>query len=390
MNEQSLAKTLAEFGGAFHDKKVWVSGHTGFKGSWLTQWLVALGADVRGYALEPDTRPALFDQLDLASRMDHEIGDVRNFENVEKSIRDFRPDFVLHLAAQPLVRRSYLLPRETYETNVMGTINVLEAVRLYVDSGEAPPRLPVVVVTTDKVYENLETGHSYSETDRLGGHDPYSSSKAVVEMVVDSYRKSFFQQGPVRLASARAGNVIGGGDWAEDRIVPDCVRALSQSRPIPVRNKASTRPWQHVLEPLSGYLWLAACLSNPGLSRHQDQLAGAFNLGPPLSSNRTVVDVVGEFLKHWPGQWEDKSDPSAPHEANLLNLATEKAHDLLKWASVWPFEKTIQATADWYRKANAEDVQALTTAQIADYTADAASAGLLWAVNLESHGNRKT
>jgi CDP-glucose 4,6-dehydratase len=381
MNKQRAVDFPNTLGSVFHQKRVWISGHTGFKGSWLTQWLLNLGADVHGYALAPDTTPALFDQLGLAARMRHEIGEIRDAPSVEKSVRSFRPDFVFHLAAQPLVRRSYRLPLETYETNVMGTAYLLEAARAYAESGEAPQCLPVVIVTTDKVYENLETGRSYSETDRLGGHDPYSSSKAVAEMIVDSYRKSFFQKGPVRLATARAGNVIGGGDWADDRIVPDCIRALSADRSIPVRNKASTRPWQHVLEPLSGYLWLAACLAKPGLARNSDRLVEAFNFGPPLASNRTVADVVQEIMKHWPGTWEDKSDPAALHEANLLNLATDKAAQILQWSSVWAFEKTIQATVEWYQKARDQNVQDLTNSQIAEYAAGAGRAGLPWAQN---------
>lgn len=210
MTQQPTTNNQQPFGGAFRRKRVWISGHTGFKGSWLTQWLLELGAEVNGYALKPDTRPALFEQLKLARQVEHEINDIRDAGKVEKSIRSFRPDFIFHLAAQPLVRRSYALPVETYETNVMGTVHVLEAVRKYSASLNAPNVLPVVVVTTDKVYENLENGRRYREGDRLGGRDPYSSSKAMAEQVVTSYRQSFFQEGPVRLVSARAGNVIGG------------------------------------------------------------------------------------------------------------------------------------------------------------------------------------
>jgi len=245
------------FAEAFRNKTVWLSGHTGFKGAWLAQWLLELGANVHGFALEPATEPALFDQLGLAKRLHHQIADIRDPAAVRESVKKSQPDFVFHLAAQPPVRLSYEQPLETYATNVMGTAHVLEALRAL----DKP--CAAVLITTDKCYENREWLHSYREEDPLGGYDPYSSSKAAAEIAISAWRRSFFKKHPVKIASARAGNVIGGGDWALDRIVPDCIRALQKKQPIAVRNPNATRPWQHVLEPLSGYLWLAARLYQP-------------------------------------------------------------------------------------------------------------------------------
>ena len=342
---------------AFCSKRVWLSGHTGFKGSWLSEWLLQLGAVVHGYALAPDTTPALFDQLDLAGRMEHEVADIRDGEAVRQSIRSFSPDFVIHMAAQPLVRRSYAIPVETYETNVMGTINVLEALRDFSSSCSA------VIVTTDKCYENHESGRAYEETDPLGGHDPYSSSKAMAEIATSAYRDSYFRNHPVRVASARAGNVIGGGDWAEDRIVPDAMRALNQGDRIRVRNPKAIRPWQHVLEPLGGYLTLAAGLAC------DSSLDTAFNFGPGPDSNRTVADVVTEILKNRQGSWEDASDPEALHEAKLLNLSISKAEQLLGWKPRWGFGETIKRTVSWYDQVHWKSIAPLeiTKQQIEEY-----------------------
>lgn len=312
----------------------------------------------------------------MASRLRHLIGDVRDLEAVCKVVGETEPDFIFHLAAQPLVRLSYDQPADTYSTNVMGTVNVLEAVR------QAGRPCVVIAITTDKCYENKEWVYSYREEDPMGGYDPYSSSKGAAELVIASYRRSFFSapDSPIRLASARAGNVIGGGDWATDRIVPDCIRSLQRGEAIPVRNKVATRPWQHVLEPISGYLWLGACLANPQLSAFNSQLPSAFNFGPALSSNRTVADLVQEILKHWPGRWDDKSDPKAVHEAKLLNLATDKAYHFLNWAPVWSFSETIAQTANWYLRADsaANDIRQLTTGQIQAYTQAAQALGLRW------------
>jgi CDP-glucose 4,6-dehydratase len=367
------------FSGVFRGRRVLVTGHTGFKGAWLSQWLLDLGANVSGIALPPNTTPSLFQQLGLETRLDHHIQDIRNPGALAALIREMKPDFIFHLAAQPLVRLSYEQPVETWEANVLGTIHVLEALRLLDHACAA------VFVTTDKCYENREWLHAYRESDPLGGHDPYSSSKAATEMAISAWRRSFFAAaGPVRIASARAGNVIGGGDWALDRIVPDAMRALERGEVIPVRNKTATRPWQHVLEPLGGYLWLAALLAQPALfgpaAPDPAKFRTAFNFGPRLESNRTVARLIEEILKHRPGQWEDRSDPNAPHEASLLNLSIEKAFHLLHWSPVWEFEETIARTVEWYTRVEQSDAPlALTTSQIADYTSAARAAGIAWA-----------
>ena len=415
MNQQqtTLSQQLTK---AFSGKKVFVTGHTGFKGSWLSEWLLGMGAIVHGYALAPDTKPSLFEQLGLSERMEHEIADIRDGETVRKSIHAFQPDFIFHLAAQPLVRRSYAIPVETYETNVMGTISVLEALRSYAagsslqvgrseSSNQKPStnnqqQIVAIIVTTDKCYENHESGRAYEESDPLGGHDPYSSSKAMAEIATAAYRNSYFQTGPVRIASARAGNVIGGGDWAEDRIVPDAMRALDRGEKIAVRNPNAVRPWQHVLEPLSGYLLLAARIAasrvedeslssssesgaststgkleldpSGAYSTGQLQLASlcdALNFGPGPDSNRTVSDLVDEVLKTRQGGWTDASQPGALHEATLLNLSIEKAERLLGWKPKWDFEETIAKTVSWYARVNAGTVTPLeiTRTQIAEY-----------------------
>jgi CDP-glucose 4,6-dehydratase len=370
-------------------KTVWLSGHTGFKGSWLAHWLRRLGAEVHGFALPPATTPALFDQLGLARRLQHQIGDLRDGAAVRESIRAAQPDFIFHLAAQAILRVSYDQPVETWTTNALGTIHVLEGLR-----GLTKP-CAAVLVTTDKCYENREWVLGYREEDPLGGYDPYSSSKAGAELAIASWRRSFFAGHPVRLASARAGNVIGGGDWAKDRLVPDCIRALQQGRAIPVRNPGATRPWQHALEPLSGYLWLAAVLSQPVLRPYDSDLfASAFNFGPGLESNRTVAELVAEVLKHWPGQWEHKNERGALHEAQLLKLATDKAFHLLGWRPVWDFEQTVAATVAWYRQASgapgadaaAPSLSELASLQILEYETAARRAGLPWAALAGSGG----
>jgi CDP-glucose 4,6-dehydratase len=362
---------------SYRGKTAWVTGHTGFKGSWLTAWLLELGARVRGFALPPPTTPAMFDQLGLASRIHHELGDIRDFAVVQRSLASAQPDFVFHLAAQPLVRLSYEQPLETYAINTLGTVHVLEALR----SLRKP--CAAVFITTDKCYQNEEWIHGYRENDPLGGDDPYSSSKAAAELAIASWRKSFFPAAhPVKVASARAGNVIGGGDWAMDRIVPDCVRALTAGGAIPVRNPVATRPWQHVLESLSGYLWLAACLAKPELaSGPSAPLAAAFNFGPSHESHRTVAELIAEVLKHWPGRWEDRSEPEALHEAKLLQLANDKAHALLGWAPAWTFATAVEQTVRWYREAASrpQSAPALTTRQIELYCVAATQAGLRWA-----------
>ena len=337
---------------AFWDgKRVLVTGHTGFKGSWLSMWLLHLGANVVGLSLEPETQPSLFKQLQLEVDLEHHIGDIRDASLVQHLVQQTCPDIVFHLAAQPLVKRSYVQPVSTWQTNVMGTIHVLEALK-----GCTHP-CASVLITTDKCYENREWEYGYRENDALGGHDPYSSSKAAAELAIASWRRSFFEpsQSGVVIASARAGNVIGGGDWAEDRIVPDAMRALARQQPIPVRNPHATRPWQHVLEPLGGYLKLAQRLYKQlteADTAPSQPLCGAFNFGPALTSNRLVRELVEQVLSHWPGEWLDQSDPHAVHEAKLLNLVIDKAFHTLKWQPVWNFEQTVKETVHWYREAD--------------------------------------
>ena len=346
--------------GFWQGRRVWLTGHTGFKGSWLALWLLNLGARVSAVGLDPDTDPHLFAQLRLAERLDHHLADIRDAAALPALVEAAQPEIVLHLAAQPLVRRSYRDPVGTWATNVMGSLHVLEALR-----GLQHP-CAVVMVTTDKVYANREWDFGYRENDRLGGHDPYSASKAGAELAIASWRASFcgeaaHQTPHLAIATARAGNVIGGGDWADDRIVPDAMRALAAGQPIQVRNPAATRPWQHVLEPLGGYLLLAERL-------HQSQLAGAaanpfadaFNFGPQLEANRPVRDLVEAALGHWEGGWQDLSDPAAPHEAGRLHLQIDRAHHQLGWQPRWPFATTIERTVGWYhavhhRTASAEE-----------------------------------
>ncbi len=372
---------MTAFHSVYNKKKVLVTGHTGFKGSWLCEWLLALGADVTGYALDPLTSEDLFYQLNLFSRLSSDVrADLSDSDRLEETISDFQPDFIFHLAAQPLVRFSYKTPVETFATNVMGSIHLMEAVR---KSGHA---CSIVMVTTDKCYENREWLSSYREQDAMGGHDPYSASKGAAELAIASYRSSFFshEDSLIRLASARAGNVIGGGDWAEDRIIPDCFKALRKNNPIIVRNKTATRPWQHVLEPLSGYLWLGALLSNPNLLKHSTSLPfeGGFNFGPSLASNRTVAQLVTELLKHTGGEWVDKADSEALHEASKLNLAIDKAFHLLQWTPVWGFEKTLEMTASWYLNSDvSEEAQKMTRSQIENYIQMARKQEVIWALS---------
>jgi len=359
------------FGDIYRGKRVLVTGHTGFKGSWLCEWLVGLGAEVSGYALDPLPGAILFDQLGLSRRMASDLrGDIRDRESVTALIAAVKPEFVFHLAAQPLVRLSYREPAETFDVNVMGTVNVMEGLRR-----SAHPCV-AVMVTTDKCYENREWLHPYREEDRMGGHDPYSASKGAAELVIASWRRSFCAEPSplLRLASARSGNVIGGGDWAPDRIVPDAIRAVRAGESVRVRNSQATRPWQHVLDPLCGYLRLGAALyeSSPESSPSLNALAGAFNFGPEVLSNHTVGVLMDRLLTHTGGSWESAPEPGVLHEAGKLNLAVEKAWHLLGWRPVWNFETAVRATAEWYvGEAAGKDPAALIHQQIADYQTDA-------------------
>ena len=325
-------------------RRILLTGHTGFKGSWLALWLCQLGAEVHGVALESDTRPALFEQLELSKLLAaHHILDIRDAAALASVAAAGQPQVVLHLAAQPLVRRSYRDPLGTWATNVQGSLNLLEALK--------PLQHPcaVVMVTTDKVYANKEWDYGYREEDQLGGHDPYSASKAAAELAIDSWRASFcglaaHQTPQLSIATARAGNVIGGGDWADDRIVPDAMRSLGAGVTIPVRRPEATRPWQHVLEPLGGYLLLAEKLATGG-----NAFSSSFNFGPALEANRSVRELVDAALAHWPGSWRDLSAPASPHEAGRLHLQIDKAHHQLGWGPRWTFATTVERTVAWYR-----------------------------------------
>jgi CDP-glucose 4,6-dehydratase len=329
-------------------RRVLVTGHTGFKGAWLLLWLQQLGAEVWGYALEPEASPNLFTELvqrrPPGELWHHMIGDVADLNRLATYVAQCQPEIVFHLAAQPLVRRSYSDPLGTWATNVMGSLHLLEALR------PLQHTCSVVMVTTDKVYENREWPYGYREIDRLGGHDPYSASKASAELAIASWRRSFCGDHPaqtpyLRIATARAGNVIGGGDWAQDRIVPDTIRALAAERAVEIRHPFATRPWQHVLEPLSGYLLLARRLF---LDRHPR--CEPFNFGPPLSSNRNVQELVETILANWPGVLNVAPESGGPHEAELLHLNTDKACHSLGWCSRWDFHTTINRTVAWYKK----------------------------------------
>lgn len=365
------------FASVYQGANVLVTGHTGFKGSWLVTWLLQCGAKVTGYALDPQPHELLYGQLGLSHRMSEDVrADLSERQRIKELIGDLKPDFIFHLAAQPLVRLSYEIPVETFTTNVIGTVHVLDAIR------QSNHRCSVVVVTTDKCYENREWLHSYREEDAMGGHDPYSASKGAAEIAAHSYRRSYFDpQGIVAMATARAGNVIGGGDWAKDRIIPDCIRALRAGESITVRNKIATRPWQYVLEPLSGYLWLGAALHASSLMGYSSNsvFCSSFNFGPRLQSNRTVAELVDTLVDFTGGNWIDASDPHALHEASKLNLAIDKAFHLLAWQPVWDFEKTVQQTASWYQKeAGGENPLDICLQQITDYEASAQAMKIPW------------
>jgi len=340
-------------------RSVFVTGHTGFKGSWLCLWLQQLGAKVTGYALEAPTTPSLFAQARVADCMTSLHADVRDLPALVAAMRTAAPDVVLHLAAQSLVRASYDEPVATYATNVMGTVHVLEAIR------QVPSVRAAVIVTTDKCYENREWDWGYREGDRLGGRDPYSNSKACAELVTAAYRQSFFGDARVAIASARAGNVIGGGDWAKDRIVPDAMRAFVAGQPLVVRNPASTRPWQHVLEPIGGYLLLAERLATDGA-----RLADGWNFGPPDELVLPVGELATKLAAAWGGgaTWSTPGTPSGPHEATLLRLDISKARARLGWKPVLAFDTTLAWIVQWHQHVAAGgDARAITEQQIARY-----------------------
>ena len=330
---------MKQFSDVYLGKRVLVTGHTGFKGSWLSLWLKQLGAEVVGISLAPETNPSHWNLLGLESAVQHHELDIRSSAEVASVLRATQPEMVFHLAAQPLVRRSYRDPLETWATNVMGTANLLEACR------QTQSVRAILTVSTDKCYKNQEWAWGYRETDPLGGHDPYSASKASTELVVASYLSSFFlTDGAPLLSTARAGNVIGGGDWSEDRLIPDLVRAINDRRSLEIRSPNATRPWQHVLESLSGYLLLGQKMIEGNKCFN-----GSWNFGPERSGNLAVAEVLNRLQIYWPEMnWHQTATPQ-PHEANLLYLDSAKAHTQLDWQSVWNLDTTLEKTADWYR-----------------------------------------
>ncbi|SEJ50625.1 CDP-glucose 4,6-dehydratase [Cyclobacterium xiamenense] len=346
--------------GFWQGKRVFVTGHTGFKGSWLSLWLASMGAVVKGYALEPDTDPALFNVARVASGMQSEYGDIRNLDEIKKSMRTFNPEILIHMAAQPLVRLSYAQPVETYATNVMGTIHVLEAAR------SCPNLQAIISVTTDKVYENKEWVWGYREDEPMGGYDPYSSSKGCAELVTAAYRRSFFSGADApALASARAGNVIGGGDWSLDRLIPDAIKAFEKGEAVVIRNPLATRPWQHVLEPLSGYLLLAERLFTEGKT-----YAEAWNFGPEYKDCKSVQWILDKLVSIWEGSasWKLDAHPQ-PHEARFLKLDCSKAREALQWYPKWGIEETLQKICDWHTHfREGTDMQNYSLQEIESYT----------------------
>ncbi|MFY8090350.1 MAG: CDP-glucose 4,6-dehydratase [Chitinophagaceae bacterium] len=343
----------------YQNKKIFLTGHTGFKGSWLLCWLNSLGAVVKGYSLEPAYEHGLFNLIDGKLNFQHQIGDIRDKENLENSIIDFQPDIIFHLAAQPLVRKSYQIPSETFDVNVVGTCNVLEAVN------KLQKKCIVICITTDKVYENKELHYYYKEEDNLGGYDPYSASKAACEIAISSFRNSFFNRNNYQthqkaVVSARAGNVIGGGDFSEDRIVPDIVRALQNNEIIEVRNPLAIRPWQHVLEPLHGYLILAQMAYN-----NYEAVANAYNFGPAMNDHLPVQNLVEIAIDNWgKGEWKNTSNSNNVHEAGLLMLDVSKASNELNWQPKLNSQQAIEWTIKWYKDGNSLDY---TIQQINNY-----------------------
>ena len=365
IGEPSLARVVTPQASFWADRQVLVTGHTGFKGAWLSLWLTEMGAHVHGFSLDPVDGPTVFDVAGVVDLLGSDTrSDLRDQSAVQEIVDVVRPEIVLHLAAQPLVSAGYRLPSETWATNVMGTVHLLEAIR------QQSSVRAVVVTTTDKVYEDYGTGVSHIESNRLGGHDPYSSSKSAVELLATSYRQSFWSTGDVDdvcLGTARAGNVIGGGDWGIDRLVPDCLRAFEAGKPSMIRSPDSVRPWQHVLEPLSGYLVLAERLANDG----GNEYASAWNFGPDQASEVTVKKVAEMVALAWGDGAEVLQDPGSGHihETKTLQLNSNKAREVLGWAPRWNLSKAVDRTVDWHLKiADGADARMLCLDHIADYS----------------------
>ena len=341
-------------------KRVFVTGHTGFKGSWLSLWLNHLGSSVRGYALDPPTSPSLFDVAKISKVIDSKIGDIRDQDLLHNSMVSFNPDILIHMAAQPLVRLSYEEPIETYEVNVIGTVKVLEVAR------NCPNLKAVINITTDKCYENVGLDKSYIETDPMGGFDPYSSSKGCAELVAASYRRSFFNDLGIGVASVRAGNVIGGGDWAKDRLIPDILKSFELNKAVIVRNPNATRPWQHVLEPLSGYLLLAQKLYN-----NYELYSEGWNFGPDEKDVKPVHWILDKMISYWPNACWELDKNSNPHEANFLKLNISKAKSKLDWMPIWELDRALERIINWHKAwKNNEDMQLLSLAEIKEYMKD--------------------
>ena len=361
------------FGNVYRTRRVLVTGHTGFKGSWLVQWLLQLGAEVAGYSIDIPSQPSNFELLGLDLRIRHDVGDMRDPQRLAAAIDEFRPDVVFHLAAQALVRRSFADPVSTYETNVMGMVHLLECLR------QRDWISAAVLITSDKAYRNDEWCWGYRENDALGGHDPYSASKSCADLIAQSYAKSFLGEGKTPIAIARAGNVIGGGDWAVNRIVPDCVRAWTKGDSAPIRSPHATRPWQHVLEPLSGYLWLAARL----LQGESGLRGETFNFGPDANVSQSVADLLEAMTMRWPRtRWEvPQGFDKGGAEARLLKLSCDKALFHLHWYAALDFHSTVAFTVDWYRSWHHGGVEMInfTDEQIRQYCVVAYGKKLAWA-----------
>ena len=345
----------------FKDKKILITGHTGFKGSWLSCWFKLVGAKVSGISLPPSTKPSHFDELDFKDSLDNHYQDIRDFEKLNAIIKIIEPDFIFHLAAQPLVGEAYNNPIKTYETNFIGTLNVLESLR------NLEKKCTAILITSDKCYENKEWIWGYKETDDIGGIDPYSASKGACEIMIRSHVKSFFSKDNLKkIGIGRAGNVIGGGDWSEKRIVPDAVKAWAQNKTLELRNPFSTRPWQHVLEPLSGYIKLAILLDE-----NKNIHGEPFNFGPPADQNYSVGKLIEEMSKYWEGVcWTESGvDKNQFHEAGLLKLNCDKAFNLLNWSPTLNFSETVQLTTEWYKNFydRSKSIRKLTEEQIQFY-----------------------
>lgn len=358
------------FNNVYKDKVVLVTGHTGFKGSWITMWLKLLGAKVIGYSQEPNTNPSLFNICEVEKDIISIIGDIRDEQHIYDVIEKYRPEMVFHMAAQPLVRDSYENPKETYEINVMGTISLFEAIR------KSDFVKTIVNITTDKCYENKEWIYGYREVDPMGGYDPYSSSKACVELLTSSYRRSFFEEKKVKIATVRAGNVIGGGDWAKDRLIPDIVRSITFDNDVYIRNPKSIRPWQHVLEPLSGYLWLGALMLE-GKSVYSE----GWNFGPEYNDTLTVKEILDKTIEIW-GKGNYVLDLNQNvHEANLLKLDISKAKSILSWRPLYNSNKAIEETVVWYKNYYQNpniNIKEFTLKQINEYVKYARKNNVIW------------